>query len=245
MTLATQQKSLIPATSPSLDGWTTDDWETPLYLGRFMQQVLENHIVDAFCGPTSIHPKTCDFILEVGAGNGNISRFYAGDRHYYAIESKYSRISKGRQVFPRGDWMHQDFLQLDLGKLFGGCHYAVISNPPFSQAMEILEHLAAFKPLPRLMVLLLPTAFFQTEERSQRLAQLPFSITAEYRLAGRVGFIRNDIAEPNRQCNDSVFVLQPVKDSPIKIQPLNELRLDLPGKKNKRDCWDDEVPKGK
>ena len=127
MTVDGIQTKLIPATDPIYDAFTSDDWETPLYLAKAMVDILNAELPDAFCGSGCVHPLACDFVLEPGAGNGNIAQFYRGDLPYYAVETKKSRFLSGKAVFPRGMWMHRDFMEMRL-RDFAGRNFAVIDR---------------------------------------------------------------------------------------------------------------------
>ena len=216
----TLQTILLPSLSSIDEEWTSDDWETPWFLGWRMLQILELYSRDAFTGGGNVHPKVPGFVIEPGAGNGNISQFYKGDLPYYCVESKGCRFDQGKKVFTAGEWQNVDFLDLDLTELAGGRHYSAIANLPFSLAMDMLEHFASHSPLPRLLVMLLPTDFFQSKKRFLRLSDMPFRIQAIHQLAGRVPFIRNGTPEPKHKCNDSIFILSPVYLSPQAGSPI-------------------------
>jgi hypothetical protein len=200
------QLTLVPEVEP--DTWTTDDWNTPEPVAKLMQAVLERELPNAHISellesdgsPCMIKHR----VLEIGAGSGEITRHADFDRwNYMAIEPKQGRWNRGNASVRSAQWYHVDYLNFKHEPVGG-----VIGNLPFSIAMSLIKHAATMLWFHGCMVLLLPTAFFQTQKRGKQLESIGLHITAEIRLRGRVAYERNGEAVKGRQCEDSIFVLR-------------------------------------
>ena len=177
--------------------WTSDDWETPAPVAQLLQSVLEREVL-----------KSCvcwnNTVIEIGAGRGAITKFANFERwKYTAIEAKPGRFEQGKAIAPGASWQQADYLQVQHETVD-----AFIGNLPFSKAMDLIGHAAGQLWSHGCMVLLLPTAFFQTQKRGKQLEKIGLHITAEVRVRGRVAYERNGDAVKGRQCEDSIFVLR-------------------------------------
>ena len=179
-----QQLSLFPEIATE---WTSDDWQTPN---------REAAAIASLITPTEI----C--IFDVGAGNGQITKFIPSDRQVYAIERNPLRAERGRQVAPHATWLCEDYLLWNEAIAFD----IIVGNPPFSQALEFLERsLQLITPTGRILFLL-PIDWNCGIGASTAWKKLDAHIHHEYRCKGRVSYLdRNGIKQPNRQVYDAVF----------------------------------------
>lgn len=198
------------------EDWCSDDWETPDDVARPMAGLLL---------PTDRR------VLEPSAGTGQIVKWIEtgfGDRILIANELNPRRFeagkskSKGRALVY---WNNGDFLRFttELPPM-GDCSPVermanvfnpfdcIIGNPPFSLALDFIEvGLRLLNPAnPEARILfLLPSAFFQSKGRGDRLQSLPCRIHQVHAIKGRVAYLQNGRAQSGRQCDDSVFDIRP------------------------------------
>lgn len=184
------------------DDFCPDDWETPCDIARPMARLLL---------PSDRR------VLEPAAGTGQIARWVDGDRFLVCNELNPVRFRRGEQLLPAATkvgglsriWTNTDFLQSEPHVWYD----TIISNPPFSLAVEFLETALTLlnpdNPSARVLFLL-PIAFFSTQERCDRLEALDCRIYQRHRIRGRLRYLKNGIpVRHDRQCDDCVYDFRP------------------------------------
>jgi hypothetical protein len=173
--------------------WTSNDWETPDPVSRFLGSLIV---------------RTDRVILEPAAGRGQLLRYLPQDAQVFAYEVKPQRVADGIRDYPWAMWSHQDFLTSTPPHSVD----VVVSNPPFEWGVEFVEKaLGCLDPQYRSArcLFLLPSDYWQSHGRFDRLAALDCHIHREYKIRGRVAYLKEGIPESNRQCYDSVFDIRP------------------------------------
>lgn len=171
--------------------WNPDDWETP------------NDIAYKMSG--LINLSTDKFILEPTAGSGQIAQYLP--KGTTCIERNSNRVQKGMQLAPHCYWHCLDYLEAEVGSIFD----VIITNPPFSLALPIIERslrlLNNRSPTARLLFLL-PLDFncgkgvgMYWQSSIEPIAYIHHT----YRIKGRIGFLKNGVPYTKRQCYDAVF----------------------------------------
>ena len=175
------------------DDWCSDDWQTPLWLAQKIAQLQtfqERVVIDA------------------GAGVGNITRFLSGT--VYAIEQNKLRVDRGKAITPHAQWIHTNYLesifQADL----------IIGNPPFSLAIDFIEHSLPLLNTGGRILFLLPLDWNCTKKVAARWKKTGAVIFHEYRIEGRVAYL-NGSGQPQsgRQVCDAVFDIRPAGNSAV------------------------------
>jgi hypothetical protein len=188
--------------STASEDWTSDSWETPPEIASKMADLLRD---DEYV------------ILEPAAGRGNIVRHIpigplsAGqDRGVFAVELNPKRVAEGKLLAPKAVWQQGNFLSMQLQPEYD----VVISNPPFSLAMDFLEHsLLWLYPENRnaRLLYLLPGDFFASQERCDQFEALDCHIHHRYRIRGRVAYIKEGVQVEGRKIYDCVYDIRPGK----------------------------------
>lgn len=174
--------------------WDSDSYETPDWLARKMADLVM---------------KSDRRILEPAAGSGQIAKHLPP--YSTCFEVKQSRIESGLIQAGFQNWHLQDFLsghyperQLDL----------IITNPPFSKAMQFIERglqlLDRHNPDSRLLYLL-PGDTFASKERNAHFQALDCHIRHRYEVVGRVAYLKQGVPQQGRQIQDAVFDIRPGK----------------------------------
>ena len=165
-------------------GWHPDKWETPEPVARFMASLLLPHERR---------------ILEPSAGRGAIAQHLPD--FTTCIELDPVRHQEG--AVPHQNWMCGDFLSYakNAPKRFD----VVIGNPPFSRGMEFIFAAAKVRKMDGRILYLLPTEFFQSQERAVQFLDSGLVITSQWQIAGRIGFEQEGVIHNGRQCYDTVF----------------------------------------
>jgi hypothetical protein len=176
--------------SPKVDlDWCADDWETPNEVAQWMVSLLRTDE---------------GVIMEPAAGTGQIAKHLP--KGSLCVELNPLRYITGKALYPHCHWINDNWLMPQIGVI--DC---IIGNPPFSLGIEFLaagaRRLNKRNPNARILFLL-PTAFFQAQCRAAQLAKTGLSITHEWRIAGRVAYLKDGIPHTGRQCSDSVFELK-------------------------------------
>ncbi len=118
-------------------------------------------------------------------------------------------MKDGRILAPNALWIENSFFAVSPGSVDVVC-----TNPPFSRAIEGIERALKWlnpeNPNARLLFLL-PGDFFCSQERSDRFEAIDCHIAHRYRIRGRVGYIKEGIAQDQRQIYDCVLDIRPGK----------------------------------
>lgn len=195
------QTSLFPLLDYEPD-FTSDDWETPDNVAQAKA---------ALTLPSDRH------ICEPAAGTGQVAKYLPPGS--FCCEIKPGRVAIGKQKAPHCQWVQANFLALALEMPpFGSCDglgqgfHLLISNPPFSLAIEFIEQglrlLNWSYPHAR-MLYLLPIDFCCSIGRGTAFQKLDCYIHHEYRIIDRVAYIRNGKVCKGRQVYDVVFDIRP------------------------------------
>ena len=199
-----EQLNLIDFAEYVSDEWCSDDWETPDPVARYMASLVK---------PTD------NRILEPAAGTGQIVKYLPESRwiNLIANEINPSRFTQGLKNAPDAYWMCSDFpmwLNPDSQYLIEDGFDLIITNPPFSKAIEFIEHslqlLDCNNPEARL-IYLLPCDFFQSQGRAKQFAELDCRIYQRHSIVGRVAYLKNGVPFDQRQIYDCVYEIRPGK----------------------------------
>lgn len=174
-------------------GADSDDWETPDGTGGSMRlaQTIAS-LIPSVPG---------NQILEPAAGTGRIAQYLPDGA--VCFEIKTARVAKGQGRAPHCHWHQGDFLKAKFDHEFK----VVVSNPPFSCAIEFLAKTEEVLERGGEVFFLLPMSFFSPKGRANQLQELEdrgLMRTVLYPIAGRVGYLWADIPCPGRQCDDAV-----------------------------------------
>ncbi len=171
--------------------WNSNLWETPDHIARSMANLL----IDGLA------------ILEPCAGTGQIAKAIvalAEDKGWEyeltAIEILKERAAKleDNRYFS----IDADFLEFD----FGSEKFDVIlTNPPFDIGMRILKRSLEVVKADGRCLFLLPSVYFQTQERAKEFFDLNCHIHKAHPIIGRVPYLKEGVAVSGRQCEDAVF----------------------------------------
>lgn len=185
----------IPPNPPCKGGqedWNPNLWETPEHIAKAIACLLNEDEVQ---------------ILEPCAGTGMIAKAIVDIRdaidweyELTAIEIRKDRAEKleDNRYFS----IDADFLSFD----FGTERFDLIAtNPPFDIGMEILERSLNLLKFDGRCLFLLPSTYFQTQERARCFMRLNAHIHKVYPIVGRVAYLKNGVPESGRQCEDSIF----------------------------------------
>lgn len=179
---------------PTSEDFTTDDWETPPEIARKIAALI----------------KPLDLVLDPCAGRGAMVRYIKAQR-ITALEIKPDRVEDGKNLAPNATWRCTDFLK----NVPVPMRSVVVTNPPFSLAIEFIERsllwLDPRDPDARLLFLL-PGDYFASQERNDRFEALNCCISHRYRIRGRVGYIKEGVQMDQRQVYDCVYEIRPGKD---------------------------------
>lgn len=179
--------------APADNDWNSDDWETPDAVARFMASLLTGSEY---------------LICEPFAGTGQILQYLPRG------------ASVGREINPlrvevckatRSDCDISCYDSFTLRNENLSAVDTVVTNPPFSMPAEVLRlcrTLIANAKIKGRILLLLPTEYFQSQERAQILRESGLVITRKWAIAGRVAYLKQGVPYKKRQCYDSVFELR-------------------------------------
>ena len=109
-------------------------------------------------------------VLEVGPGMGVLTQFLIPkDRHLKVVEIDYESVAYLLRTFPQleDDLIEDDFLKMDLAKVFGGQQFVLTGNYPYNISSQIF-----FKMLDNKDLIPLCTGMIQ-KEVAERLAAPP------------------------------------------------------------------------
>jgi hypothetical protein len=192
-----QQTSLFPLPDYEPD-FTPDCWETPDHIAQRMASLVL---------PSDRR------IMEPAAGTGQIAQYLPPGS--FCCEIKPNRVQRLRLKAPHCQPIQADFLSLERGmpplSEFEGLHQGfdvIVTNPPFSLAIEFIEQglrlLNTGNPSARLLYLL-PIDFCSSVERGKAFQALECHIHHEYRILNRVAYMRDGKPQKGRQIYDAVF----------------------------------------
>lgn len=188
-----------------IDGFDRDDYETPDGTSG------SRHIAQLF--RTLVTPRDV-VILEPTAGRGNIIGQMPSDRTRYAIEINPERVVDGRSRYPDVIWREGNLFAYRAPSFSLAPVDVIVGNPPFSIAVEVIECCLTLlddeADDPRI-IFLLPTNFFQTQERAEKFQKLNASLCSMEQIVGRIAYLRNGVVIKGRQCDDSIFTIRPGK----------------------------------
>lgn len=182
--------------------WTcSDDWETPDRIARFMGSLVKS---------TDLQ------ILEPAAGTGQIAQYLP--EMTLCIEINPLRFEIGAARHSDQDWMRADFLASSIPEFLKvRDRYPfdlIITNPPFSLAIEFIERsLSLLNPAnsDARLLFLLPTDFFQSGGRNATFQKMNAHIHHKYEIVNRVAYLKNGIPKDDRQIYDAVYDIRPGK----------------------------------
>lgn len=196
-----QEISLFPLADFEA-GFTADDWETPDDVACRMAGLVR---------PSDLR------ILEPAAGSGQIAKYLPSGS--FCCEIKSNRVALGQKKAPQCHWKQYDFftLAIELIRLNEknearyGCD-VIITNPPFSKAIEFIEQgltlLNRDNSNARLLYLL-PIDFCSSIKRGMAFKALDCHVYHEYRIMNRIAYIRGGKSVKGRQIYDAVFDIRP------------------------------------
>ncbi|MEO1399623.1 MAG: class I SAM-dependent methyltransferase [Cyanobacteria bacterium J06635_1] len=193
---------------PPPEPFTTDDWETPDDIAKALADLV----------------RLDERVVEVGAGGGQISQYLYGSP--ICVESSVKRVARGREKAQHCKWVEEDFFHW-AARQRNNCVDCFIANPPFSIALDLVEAALPLLATKGRFLLLLPTEFFQSQTRAAQLRALGLVISNEWRIAGRVAYLKLGVSHPGRQCYDSIFELRPrsqAKAAVKVIDPMGRLK---------------------
>jgi hypothetical protein len=176
------------------DDWCNDNWETPDQVAAFMGSLVQS----------------CEHVIaEPSAGTGRIARHLPNGAT--CVELNPLRHVAG--AVPSQRWICDDFIGWATDYMVGVEDFPnsfpefdlVIGNPPFSLGSEFLDASAQLIKKTGRILFLLPTQYFQAQERAAMLRTTGLVISKQWAIAGRVGYLKDGIACNQRQCYDSVF----------------------------------------
>lgn len=202
---------------PNTDDWSSDDWETPPEVARFMSSLVQSSEL---------------LIMEPAAGTGAIAQHLPNGTT--CVELNPIRHMAG--MVPYQKWLCENFLDYaenlceywhETGETNNtrGFHL-IIGNPPFSFGMEFLQSAFTILRDEGRILFLLPSEFFQSQARAAALKDIGLCITRQWSIAGRVGFIKQGKVCNQRQCYDSVFELRDARHFKAAVEivdPYNKL----------------------
>jgi predicted RNA methylase len=180
--------------------FTSNDWETPTPVARcFVSKVREFVEFPGHSFPARV--------LEIGAGNGQITKHLPAHWNVTAIESKASRCEWGKEVAPNAEWRHAT-VEAYLSRPVTSFD-VILGNPPYGRkAFEpMLKILPSALKFSGTIALLLPSTFFATIWGADLLKNSGLSIVAKYEIRSRVSFLRNGVETKGRQCQDAFIFL--------------------------------------
>ena len=108
-----------------------------------IEESVSDRIVESF-----INSNTTPHILEVGPGRAALTKLLLNYRgfDFKAVEVDRDMIIHLLSNYPlEGNLITQDFLKLDLAKVFDGKEYGVIGNFPYNISSQILFHIEKYK----------------------------------------------------------------------------------------------------
>lgn len=178
-------------------GWHSDKWETPPPVARFMAKLLMPHEYR---------------ILEPSAGRGAIAKHLPNGAT--CVELDVARCEEG--AVPHQDWICGDFLKY--AQRATEQFDVVIGNPPFSRGIEFIKAAAKVCKDEGRILYLLPTEFFQSQERASQFLDSGLIISQQWQIAGRIGFEQEGVVHNNRQCYDSVFEIRDGRRCEAKVK---------------------------
>ncbi|MFN0157251.1 MAG: 16S rRNA (adenine(1518)-N(6)/adenine(1519)-N(6))-dimethyltransferase RsmA [Bacteroidota bacterium] len=91
----------------------------------------------------AINPQPDDVLLEIGPGEGVLTKYLAGSvKSFTIIDIDQRAVARMQEMFPEAgiQIVHQDFLETDLSKLAGGQRLRVAGNIPYNITSPILFH---------------------------------------------------------------------------------------------------------
>lgn len=145
------------------------------------------------------------------------------ERHCESIEviAEAEDLSTFEVIAFLGEWACGNFLEYaarDWQALNLPYLDVIIGNPPFSLGCEFLAASANIIRESGRILFLLPTEYFQAQGRAEAFAKTGLVISAQWQVAGRVGFLRDGKEYRGRQCGDSVFEFSHSSWKPAAIQ---------------------------
>lgn len=200
--------------APSGD-WCADNWETPNQVAAFIGSL--------------VRPDE-QKIIEPSAGTGAIAQHLPNGTT--CIELDPLRHLAG--AVPTQDWLCDDFIEWVVDYMVGVEDFPdsfplfdlVIGNPPFSLGTEFLD--ASYQLIKKTgrILFLLPTQYFQSQERAAMLRTTGLVISRQWAIAGRVGYLKGGKVCNQRQCYDSVFEFRCIgtaEEAIAIVDPYNKL----------------------
>lgn len=209
-----QQLTAFDIEQHHIEPWCNDDWETPDAVAMAMTEIAAS-----ICADTA-------HILEPAAGTGQIAKYLVKVcDHVHCSEISPSRFRAGIGKVPKAYWENDDFLRKpdEVEEMESDWFKfdLAVTNPPFSLGMEFLERSLEIADK---ALFLLPTEYFQSQGRARQLHAMGAGIVKEWRIAGRVGYLKRGQPENNRQCYDSIFLIERTKESLVEvIDPMGRL----------------------
>lgn len=189
---------------PPPEPFTTDDWETPDDIAKALADLV----------------RLDERVVEIGAGGGQISQYFYGSP--ICVEPSAKRVARGQEKAPHCNWAEDDFFHWADRQRKGSVD-CFIANPPFSIALDLVEAALPLLTNPGRFLLLLPTEFFQSQSRAAQLQALGLVISNEWRIAGRVHYLKLGVPQTQRQCYDSIFELRPRSQAKAAVKVIDPM----------------------
>lgn len=182
--------------------WTNDDWETPHHIAMSVA-------VMAF----KYRGTGVSRFVEPFAGHGNIAM--ALKRLFphvpvWANELNKDRYEIGKKIAPNIFWTNRDFRDKNSTIGYYNNQDQIVTNPPFSLAIEAIEFFFSLPSPPDTVMMLLPIDFFCSKKRFERIKNLDKCyIETMIPIVGRVAYLKEGEAMRNRQIYDALYVMRP------------------------------------
>jgi len=92
----------------------------------------------------AIQPSSTDFIVEIGPGEGALTRYLKGAQALHLIELDRDLVARLKQDFPEATVHSADALEFDFAQFPAGMR--IVGNLPYNVSTPLLFHLARFAP---------------------------------------------------------------------------------------------------
>ena len=156
-------------------------------------------------------PNQLRTILELCAGEGDITKQLTPAYKVMAVELLPERVRRGRKKAPDAEWIQADLESEHFYDEFSHTDFdAVVMNPPFKLGMYALSLASDFirKNQCNRVIAILPSDYFVAKKRRQAYTRLKLAITKEFRI-GNVAYIDGRASAKPRP--DSIFVFKRIK----------------------------------
>ena len=165
--------------------------------------------------------KEDDFILEIGAGFGNLTKELAKKaKKVLAIEKDKRMVNLAKEFlkdFKNVEILNEDVLKIDLSKLNLQKEYKVVGNLPYHISKPVIQKFLKIKEKPSLMI------FLVQKEVAQRIcAKAPKTnflalFIQFYANAKILDYVKKDYFWPRPKVDGAILKIEPLKNGYQKI----------------------------